>query len=71
MGGTGGRNKKKKENQPMGLGESSKSDAGSDGGRKGWMTRFSTMKVGPPRHAKPTMRNREAEEQNREERVTG
>ena len=26
---------------------------GSDGSRKGWMLKFSTMKVGPPKGAKP------------------
>src|SRR5882672_9189266 len=48
-GGTGGRKAKKSTREMMDSGESSEED---ERGR-GWMTRHSMTKVGPPRHAKP------------------
>jgi len=35
------------------LGESSESDKEGNEGRQEWLMRFSTMKVGPPKHARP------------------
>ena len=48
-GGMGGRKVKKSAREMTDSGESSEED---ERGR-GWMTRHSTTKVGPPRHAKP------------------
>ena len=36
------------------MGESSDSDEGGNKSRRGWLRKFSIMKVGPPKHAKPT-----------------
>src|SRR5882724_10320840 len=54
LGRVGGKSRFPKEDT-RGSGESSESDEGRDesGGR--WMARFSTLKVGPPIGAKPTM----------------
>ena len=37
------------------LRESSESEGEGDESRMEWLTKFSTMKVGPPKHVKPTM----------------
>ena len=54
MGGMGGRTKKIMEKRgakkPR---DSSESKEESNMSRKEWLRNFSTMKVGPPRHAKP------------------
>ena len=40
------------EEEPM---EDSASDEENDGSRRGWFEKFSTLKVGPPKGAKPSM----------------
>ena len=53
MGGRGGRTKKGMEKRgAKKLRDSSESEE-SNASRKEWLKNFSTMKVGPPRHAKP------------------
>ena len=53
-GGMGGRRKFVKGKQSADSRESSESDEESDVSGKDWLARFSTMKVGPPRHIKAT-----------------
>src|SRR5882724_2089686 len=54
---TGGRGRRTKKivgkTGAKNLRESSKSEEESNASRKEWLRNFSTMKVGPPRHAKP------------------
>jgi len=61
MGGMGGRTKKIMEKRgakkPR---DSSESKEESNMSRKEWLRNFSTMKVGPPRHAKPAAKPRQA-----------
>ena len=61
MGGRGGRTKKGMEEKgakkPR---DSSESKEESNASRKEWLKNFSTMKVGPPRHAKPAAELRRA-----------
>jgi len=40
------------------LKESSKSEEESNTSRREWLKKFSTMKVGPPQHLKPTVKLR-------------
>jgi len=54
MGGKGGRKKMSAKDHSVGKpGESSESDEEGNEGRWEWLTRFSTMKVGPPKNTKP------------------
>ena len=55
MSGVGGQNNAAEEKDAKQPDESNVSNEDSDGSWKWWMLKFITMKVGPPKGAKPTM----------------